>query len=380
MDTAYLQFEQGYKNLVQQIEYLEGGERMLHEISHAASSLRSEDITFSKDFSTSYTTLSLRTQRSKFAYNLVIISLYGLLEQFIEGQIECFVRVISARVKKYEELPEKLKSSHPILTLKYAQKNLDDRYKDPNDKLINHSILIKSLYDSLDCNSERFTVNGKAFSSHSSNFRYDLINNMFQDIGVDRVIERTLSIVSVGDFYKKFFGLDDTISHSNLTSKISEELLDLVQRRNRIAHGVIEDDILSYALLKEKINFINVLSKAISQVCTMVEQFHIYRNGLKNKSIYNFMKPSNTFEKANSFGFVVKDLPDDLIGKLVYIGQRVYLERNDTVSSYEIESLVINRVEDCIFETTDSFEFAIRLKGVSDVKKYSGHVFSFSNA
>lgn len=352
---------------------------MLHEINQVASTLSAGYIDFSMQFSASHAKSQMRTQRSKFSYNLTIISLYGLFEQFIEGQIECFVRVISNGVGRYEELPKKLISTHPVLTLKYAQKNLDDRYKNPTDKLAEHNFLIKSLYDALDSESELFTVNGKVFSNHSSNFRYDLINSMFSDIGVDRVIEKTFSIGSVVDFYKNFFGLDDSPSHSNMVKKISEELLDLVLRRNRIAHGASEDNILAYSFLREKIEFINALSKAVSQVCNSVEKFHLYSTGLRNNSIYKLVKPTKVFTKMSSFGFSIKNLSMDLIGKLIYIGQVVYLERNEHVLSFKIKSIVINGQVDDIFETVSDFDFAIVLEGLFDVENYKKHVFSFCN-
>jgi hypothetical protein len=373
MDTSYLQFEQGYRDLVHHIEYMEENEKSLHEYSHILSGITTSS--FSKDFIKRNYTNQMRLKRGQFAYNISIITLYGLFEQFIEGQLECFVKVISSKVKRYSDLPTKLIETYPILSLKFAQKNLDDKYKDATEKLVSHSDLIKSLNATLDANSQDFTINSKVFSVHSSNFRYDLIHAMFSDIGLDRVIERTIKNEVVSDFYKEFFGLDESSSHREVTLKITEELLDLVQRRNRIAHGVTEGDMLAHSFVMEKVIFINTLCMGIYEVCQKAMNYHFFDIKLKSDTILSFGKPAHVFSKVYSFGFSVNPSLSNYVGKILYVGQTVYLEKNEDVYQYEIETIHHNNTPVELFEVSSSSEFCIVLKGIQNVNSYCKYNF-----
>lgn len=91
------------------------------------------------------------------------------------------------------------------MTLKYALKNLEDRYLNEQDKDRNHQSLIMSLYHSLGNGIGDFSLVGKVYSNHSSNFRYELITTLFNNIGVDRVIDQTLSLEGYLDYYKDFW-------------------------------------------------------------------------------------------------------------------------------------------------------------------------------
>lgn len=381
MRAPYIQFMSGYENLKMQMSYMNKTEPLLNKLSQDISSGKWKDLdsSFYNDFIKDYYDASKRTTRSQYLYNLTIISLYGLFEQFIESQIERFAKLITLEVKKYHSLPKKMRDMHCDLTLKYAQRNLDDRYVSEEVKADNHFSLITSLYQSLDGNSDGFTVNEKVYSNHTSNFRYDLITSLFSNVGVERIIDKTLSINSLQTFYKDFFGLDDGSDHNEIVKSISGEILELVLRRNRIAHGEIEENKLSYYLLLEKCEFFNKLCDGISHISDVAMKYHLSQLDIINDEAFCMASPAEYFDKQSAFGFSIKDLNIDIQGKYIYEGQSVYVEKKgkDLIEKFSIASIYYQGKAETIFETTDTFDFAIRLFGVNNVKDYKGCIFYF---
>ncbi|MER3183991.1 MAE_28990/MAE_18760 family HEPN-like nuclease [Salmonella enterica subsp. enterica serovar Chester] len=321
-----------------------------------------------------------RVTRSQYLYNITIISLYGLFEQFIESQIEGYVKLITTGVKKYRLLPQKMRDTHCDLTLKYAQKNLENRYLNEQDKEKNHQSLIMSLYHSLGNGIEDFSLVEKVYSNHSSNFRYELITTLFNNIGVDRVIDKTLSIEGYPDYYKEFFGLDDSAGHNEIVSNLNEEILELVQRRNRIAHGATEDNILSYKFLKEKCVFFDKLCYGIFSMADKTIKYHLMEVEMENNGAFEFEAPTKLYDKISAFGFSIKKLDDVKRNKCIYEGQVVYLKSIvfGVIEKHYIESIFYNGQSDDIFETTENFDFSIKLKNLDNIKRYKGYIFYFS--
>lgn len=264
MMTSYIQFQAGYESLKMQMSYMHNVELLLNKLAndlkHGYHDANDNEY---NHFIKEHHDNRKRVTRSQYLYNITIISLYGLFEQFIESQIEGYVKLISSGVKNYKFLPKKMQEMHCDLTLKYAKRNLEDRYLSDEDKENKHRLLITSLYQSLGYGIEDFSLVEKVYSNHTSNFRYDLITSLFNNVGIDRIIDKTLSLNEYPEYYKEFFGLDDSAEHNEIINKLTEEILELVQRRNRIAHGAIEDNMLSYKLLLEKCIFFDKLCHGI---------------------------------------------------------------------------------------------------------------------
>ncbi|MBL0433238.1 hypothetical protein JD501_08330 [Aeromonas hydrophila] len=383
MKTAYFQFNVGRVSLSTQMLFMNNMEPLLKEISSSLDMLKQNNLQsfeFYNEILNNHYKSDARKSRSQYLYNLTIISLYGLFEQFIESQIETFAKKIALVVKKYSLLPQKMQAVHSDLTLKYAQRNLEDRYIQQHDKIRNHNSLIISLYKTLESNHDDFSLFEKVYSSHTANFRYDLITNLFNNIGIERVIDKTLGIDSCKSHYIKYFGLDDSAEHVEIANKLAEEILDLVQRRNRIAHGEIEDDLLSFDLLSDKCIFFDFLCQGISDITEQSMQYYLYKNEIIRNCAFNLNSPQNTFTKMCAFGFSIKGLHVDLHGKCIYEGQTVYLssQTSELIEKHTIDSICYNGISDSIFATTNNFEFSIKLKNVTDVKPYKNMCFIFS--
>ena len=377
MKSSYIQFQVGFKNLKLQMAYMHNTEMLLNKLVHDTDYGYHDG--YYVDFLNEFHEKGKRVLRGQYLYNLSIISLYGLFEQFIESQIEGYVRLITSASKKYILLPKKMQDMHCDLTLKYAQKNLDDKYVEADVKSKLHRSLITSLYQSLENGLEHFSLVEKVYSNHTSNFRYELITNLFNNIGIDRVIEKTLSFEGFSDFYKNFFGLDDGAGHTEIINKISEEILELVQRRNRIAHGEIEDDMLKYEFLNEKCVFFDKLCEGLYRVADRAYTYHLKEVEIIKSKAFELSVPTHIFDRSSVFGFSIKDSDNEIKNKFIFEGQLVYLKskEKESIDKYTIESIFFNKEPCDIFETTDNFEFGIKLQNVDDIKRFKNYVFYF---
>lgn len=382
MINPYNQFKVGYENLKMQMKYMRDSESLIKKI---ASDMKGDnDFILIDDiyinFLNNHDDSRKRTTRTQYLYKLTIISLYGLFEQFIESQIEQYAKLISKQVGKYIYLPEKMQSIHCDLTLKYAQKNLDNKYLSDEDKENNHKLLVTSLYQSLNNDTNDFSLFEKVYSNHTSNFRYDLINNLFANIGIERIIDKTLSIDGYDEYYKQFFGLDDSAKHNEIITKVSEEILGIVQRRNRIAHGENEDNMLSYELLQEKCNFFDKICNGIYCITEREFEYHLISIEMRKHKSFKLIKPTKYFPRESVLGFSLKKLDSLSQGKYIYIGQKIYVKYNglNKIERYFIESIFYNGKKDSIFITSENFEFGIKLKDITDLGKLKDCEFFFT--
>ncbi|EOC0433721.1 hypothetical protein ACI00D_001300 [Cronobacter dublinensis] len=377
MKSSYIQFKVGFESLRLQMSYMHDTELLLNKLMHDNCYKDRDD--YYVEFLNLFHEKGKRVSRAQYLYNLSIISLYGLFEQFIENQIEGYVKLIALISKKYALLPKKMQDMHCDLTLKYAQKNLDDKYVEADVKSKVHRSLVISLYQSLGDKSNDFSLVEKVYSNHTSNFRFELITTLFSNIGIDRVIQKTLSFDGFSDFYKDFFGLDDGAEHAEIINKLSEEILELVQRRNRIAHGEVEDDMLSYKFLQEKCIFFDKLCEGIYRVSERAYIYHLKEIEIINNRAFEFLIPTKLFERSSVFGFSIKNLDAEKRNRLIYEGQIVYLKskEKEIIEKFTIESIFYNEKQCDIFETTDNFDFGIKLQGVIEIKDFKSYVFYF---
>lgn len=381
MKAPYIQFQAGYESLKMQMSYMHDAELLLNKLAHDVKGAYHDISESDYDaFISKYHDNGKRVTRSQYLYNITIVSLYGLFEQFIESQIEGYVKLVTVSVKKYDLLPQRMQDTHCDLTLKYALKNLEDRYLNEQDKDKNHQSLIMSLYHSLGNGIDDFSLVEKVYSHHSSNFRYELITTLFNNIGVDRVIDKTLSLDGYLDFYKGFFGLDDSADHKEIVRNLNEEILELVQRRNRIAHGAKEDNILSYKFLIEKCIFFDKLCNGIFCIAHKTISYHLMEIEMANCGAFEFEEPTNLYDKKSVFGFSIKGLNDIKQRKCIYVGQVVYLKSiiYGVIEKHTIESIFFNGKSDDVFETEKNFDCGLKLKDLESIKGYKGYVFYFS--
>jgi hypothetical protein len=182
-------------------------------------------------------------------YNAVIISLYGSLEQFLEGLLSGYVRAAHRAVPSYDELPRELRKHHSPLTMELMQRLNDPRYVG----LTTERELIARLHSCFST-PHKYELNDLAFTQHKANFRTEVIGGCLARLGLQ------LSRVE-GDMEYRGICIQNFPNQRDPGFVID----DLADRRNEVAHGS-PAILLSTELLGAYINVVEAYAYAIYRV------------------------------------------------------------------------------------------------------------------
>jgi hypothetical protein len=224
---------------------------------------------------------SFRTDKRIFEYKASIISLYGLIEKYIEIWIKEYLDSLSNVVPEYNKIDQKIRDNHFELSLKLIN-TITSRETAKYQHFTKEEVL-KKLNDCI-VNPTKYQINTDAFVLLSGNLKHNKIVELFNKLNLDLNDE-----LLKNEELKNEIGLNQ-----NTISRIEKDILynkinDLVERRNQIAHGSEEvDDILSISELEPYIQFLEKYCQAIFQ--TLFEQV------IKNESIHTFQKVENVIK------------------------------------------------------------------------------------
>jgi hypothetical protein len=193
------------------------------------------------------------TVRRRYVYAVAIVSLYGLLERFVDTLIERFVDRIASFASTYGDLPEVIRRNHISFSVDLARAIIDDRYRGASmrDEVIAnlHSCLSGDL---------PFQLNGSAFVLHRGNITLARITQFLSSVGVDGHLRKTTRSGEFSRFLSGIYpGRDIRAIPDQELPRVFFTIDDLVERRNEVSHGVLNvDEIESIELLKERCRFI----------------------------------------------------------------------------------------------------------------------------
>lgn len=199
-----------------------------------------------------------------FEYKAIIISLYGILERYINILIREHIEAIPTIIERYIDFPEKLKEKHLFLSIKMLS-SINDGKK----VLKNMGILKEDILNNLtSCtnNNVSFRLNKEAFLPNSGNLKHNKIVESFQEIDIklnDKLRDTDFSIIRQQSPEIVFNLIDD-----------------LVDRRNDIAHGSDIDEILGNVEIERYIEFLKKYGKALFNIIDIKE--------IEYESIYKY--------------------------------------------------------------------------------------------
>ena len=216
---------------------------------------------------------SFRIEKRVFEYKAAIISLYGLLEQYVETWIKEYLDSLSSLVPEYNQIDEKIRNNHFELSLKLIDIITREFAKYKN--LTKEEVLRK-------LNNCMFTpinyqINTEAFVLSSGNLKHNKIVDLFKLLNVDLNSELIKS-----ESLNKEIGLQSNQISNKEKYILYNKINDLVERRNQIAHGSEILDILGISGLEPYIQFLEVYCQTIFE--TLFEKF------IKQESIHSFQK------------------------------------------------------------------------------------------
>lgn len=201
--------------------------------------------------------LSFRIDKKLFEYKAIIISLYGLLEKYIELWIQAYLTNLSGLIS-YTNLDESLKNKHFELSMKLINVVMEGRQAKYSH--LKKEDVLKKVNNCIE-NPQSYNFNVEAFTMQSGNLTHNRIEEIFKavDITIGKELLKNTELVTL-------IGISPSqIPHTEnnmLFGKINE----LVERRNTIAHGAKIDDLLDLFALEPYIEFLERYCIAIFRV------------------------------------------------------------------------------------------------------------------
>lgn len=205
------------------------------------------------------------TTKKKFNYKSLIITFYGIIEQYSERFITAYLDEINNRIPTYIDLKPKIKESHLFNSVLLASKILENKHHKYS------SLDIKSVIANLDgClkNDVPYSFNTISYTILSGNLKHSKICDFFKqiDLNLEQLFDK------LTDF--------KNIKSENKYQKID----DLVERRNEIAHGSLSN-ILDISEFPDYIDFLEKYFVALYDVLKYDIEQQILSYKVKTKCI-----------------------------------------------------------------------------------------------
>jgi hypothetical protein len=195
--------------------------------------------------------------KRQFDYNSAIISLYGLLEQFVEALVRAYAESLNRLVQDYSALPEPLRNSHIDASFTLLTRIELARYRG----VITREQVIANLHSCLS-NARPYRLNAEAFAYHTANFRVGVIDATLARLGLQGVSQRLRHYPAFAAYLGQAFPAVDPL---RLTAdEMFETLNDLADRRNEVAHGQ-PNQLLSNNILLDYVAYVEAY-------CTSMEE------------------------------------------------------------------------------------------------------------
>lgn len=187
------------------------------------------------------TAIGTGAAKRRFDYNSIIISLYGLLEQFVEEIIRGYATALQIHAAHYSDLPEALRKAHTELSIELLGKLDHPRYR-----LLTVERVTAALHSCLS-HASPYSLNLEALHQHSSNFRAMMIHQTCGRVGVQSVLDRVPRLEPMATLLSELHGDRDVASMRH--EELFFVLNDLADRRNEVAHGAASELLANETLL-----------------------------------------------------------------------------------------------------------------------------------
>lgn len=247
-------------------------------------------------------------------YNAVIISIYGSLEQFINELFEGYCNLLYDAIDNYDNIPVKMREKH-IKRLGEFLSN-PQRYK-------NYELTEKEAIENALLAFEKPRIglqnNQSLLLAHAGNLKMDQISELANGLGIGGLEKKIVFNYIFRDYYVHNNQYSDK-SYESIAARESKNLfilLDkLVDARNDVAHGWVENRIKLSDLSEEYIEYLKIFAEAISEVlmndimCKKLEMGKLHSIG-KPQKVYDHhivcINNSNALLKVNDTILAVKE-------------------------------------------------------------------------
>lgn len=200
-------------------------------------------------------------------YNAVIISLYGCFENYIDKIADSLLDFWVEKADRYVNLANEIKQKN----IKKSGEFLVNSNRFKNFEITELEV-IKNLYSCFE--EEKFSLNKELLLTHSGNLGIDQLIELFNDLGIKNSKAKILGKKKFVEYIKNKNEFSDEKAKEYINKKkggdvnrLFEELTQLVEQRNKVAHGWCVDTRLSNSVLVEQIiPFMEMMGQVICDI------------------------------------------------------------------------------------------------------------------
>lgn len=201
------------------------------------------------------------TDTRLFYYKSVIISIYGAFEQYIEGLLSEYIQKLCILVPNFSKFNDCIKRNYVD-----NWKKLHSKLAYPKYNFLSEQEIVQNLYDVI--NNDKNTLIPECYFSNNGNYRCSVVNAVFSQVGIDMQM-----------LDKYYLSEGSEITFKNVTGIID----DLVERRNDIAHGQDNLQLLDTDMLIEMVDCVNFYAETLLKFLEDNLLTLLWENMIKNK-------------------------------------------------------------------------------------------------
>jgi len=233
---------------------------------------------------------SKRVSEKQFDYMVVIVTLYGQYETFVERSIKEFVKDLQHGGYFFSQLPEKIKGGYFSKGIGLYGKLEWEKYKHLNERII-----AKSIHEALNQNIQNILP--EAFYTNAGNYKVDVLAGCLGDLGIDNTKQFLCQYPSLQSYYQGKYGSGVNVNEKD--PKVLYGIVDeVVETRNKIAHTGKVDDVKDKTYVVEMIDFFEKFAESI----TMMMQDALYEIKWNESKSVEY-QPVNVFKGLSVAGF-----------------------------------------------------------------------------
>ena len=244
---------------VEKLEHIESYISSINTLNKLAShTATNEDSSKTKAIFENIRSQNLALRRKKiYEYTSIIISTYGVLENFIESIISSYIQLLNTALHDYSYIPHTIRENHFQLSAQLI-KNLS---KPKYNTLTTQEQIIINLHSCI--TNTNYKINHYAYIDHTANFRHDTVISSLKNIGIDDLSNKILSTENFVRHISKKYSISNIQDITNET--LFSPLNDLAQRRNEVSHGQ-SFELLDHSYLLEIIEFVKEYCLALYNI------------------------------------------------------------------------------------------------------------------
>jgi RiboL-PSP-HEPN len=224
-----------------------------------------------------------KTAKKIFEYKAIIISLYGILEKYVEVWIKNYLNALSVLILDYRDLNDKIKDEHLKGSLKLLNILVEGRESTKHEGLKTQELL-SNLHYAIH-NHTPYTFNVDAFILSSGNLKHTKIVELLSrvEINLNAGLKKNETF---NQYLKEEKGIAG-FTHFN-PDILCDTINDLVDRRNIIAHGglVVDSSLDNNSILQSYVTFLEKYGQAIFEIISQ----KLLQQTLQQETFHHFQE------------------------------------------------------------------------------------------